>query len=336
MPKTQIIALVHSGKSGNHDAHINAFNDALTLAMTTTNPTQRLPDAYAKDGDPKPYFDDAISKGATLLIAAGGTNCAKAAQLATKTVPIVFTTYADSTAPATNMTGICAQTSALDVKRLDFLFKALPKAKTFGVLYNSGRYNASAQNNLLKDEASNALKVNAPDFKSIDFGNAKAIEDQIDGVYSGWSGKVDGVIVCADPIFNNHRGDTSSKKKGLISIAAQYNIPTIYQWAEFPDNGGLISYGPNFKEGYTIAGVYAAHIVDGTSINNLKVLTLNPELVINLTTAKTLNTSIPDALLGQANRLITDKPPSLALSDRVSEFESLFRVFQYEIVRRRR
>ena len=44
-------------------------------------------------------------------------------------------------------------------------------------------------------------------------------------------------------------------------VAAAGNIPTIYQWKEFVDLGGLVSYGPSILEAYKMAGEYVTRIL---------------------------------------------------------------------------
>jgi putative tryptophan/tyrosine transport system substrate-binding protein len=48
--------------------------------------------------------------------------------------------------------------------------------------------------------------------------------------------KVGGFIASADPFFTRHRAH-------LVALAARHAIPTFYQWRDFTEAGGLISYG---------------------------------------------------------------------------------------------
>jgi putative tryptophan/tyrosine transport system substrate-binding protein len=108
------------------------------------------------------------------------------------------------------------------------------------------------------------------------------------------------VLVTADPVFNDHRGT-------VLSLAASYSLPAIYQWREFVDAGGLISFGTNITLAYQLAGIYVGRIVAGIPLSDarLKPITLNStELIINLSTANTLGINIPDAVLAQANEVI--------------------------------
>ena len=143
----------------------------------------------------------------------------------------------------------------------------------------------------------------SPDFQDIDPNDAIAVETQIGTKFTNWRRQspewLSLLIRCSTIIVDT----------GIISAAAANNLPTIYQWSEFADDGGLISYGPNLSLAYFLAGVYIGHIVKSATPANLTPLLLNNlEMVINLPTAKALANfgGIPVELLASADRIITE------------------------------
>jgi len=67
---------------------------------------------------------------------------------------------------------------------------------------------------------------------------------------------VGGLVVGADPFFDTWR-------EQIVALAARYALPTIYEWREFPEVGGLISYGPSRTAIWRQLGIYAGKILKG-------------------------------------------------------------------------
>ena len=187
-----------------------------------------------------------------MIVAAGGHVSALAAHDATKDIPIVFTTVTDPVklglvaslnSPGGNATGTAGLTSELDAKRLEVMHNLMPAAGVFGVLVNPKRPGLEDQSRDLQ-AAADAMHLKLEVQRA-------AAESEIDTAFEMFTQqRVDGILVTADPFFNNRRNQ-------VVALAKAAKIPAIYQWREFVDAGGLMSYGPSITEAYRQAGIYA-------------------------------------------------------------------------------
>ena len=106
------------------------------------------------------------------------------------------------------------------------------------------------------------------------------------------------LLVSADPLY-------TSRLQQLVELTQRHRIAAIFEWREFVTAGGLMSYGSDIANGYREAGVYAGRILSGTKTSDLPVLQATKyEFVVNLTAAKSLGLTIPQALLIRADEVI--------------------------------
>jgi putative ABC transport system substrate-binding protein len=247
-----------------------------------------------------PELISELVKRKVAIIMAGGPPAAHAAKKATSTVPIVFTTGDDPVKaglvdsinrPSGNLTGVHIFFSELEAKKLSFLRDLLPQVATVAALVDPKFTTAKSQSAELNEAAQKiGLQihiVNASDDKEL----AEAFASMTDL-------KIGALVVAASTFFN-------TKREQIVSLAAQYRIPAIYEQRAFAVAGGLMSYGTNLPDAYRQAGVYTGRILKGEKVADLPVVQSTKfEFVINSKTAKTLGLTVPHNLLDVADTVI--------------------------------
>ena len=95
------------------------------------------------------------------------------------------------------------------------------------------------------------------------------------------------------------------RREAIISLAARNNVPAVYFEPYFSREGGLLSYGPDFRDLFRRAATYVDRILRGAKPNDLPIeLPTKFKLLINLKTAKALGPKVPTALLASADEII--------------------------------
>ena len=236
-----------------------------------------------------------------VIAAMGGSRSAMAAKAVTSTVPIVFTMgdadpvkvgVVDSLArPGGNLTGISLLGGLLGPKRLELLRQIVPEARTIGVLINPENTSVAEE----RQELESAIFAAGCKAFVVLAGPAADLEEALRPFNHG---RVDALVITADPIFTNRR-------EQIVRLVEQYRIPTIYQWANFVAAGGLVSYGTDLDEVYKQAGRYTGRILKGEKPADLPVQApAKFQLAINLKAAKVLGLTIPSSLLASADEVI--------------------------------
>jgi putative tryptophan/tyrosine transport system substrate-binding protein len=243
---------------------------------------------------------DLVQRRVAVLVSTGGSTTARVAKAASGTIPLVFTSGGDPVKeglvasikrPGGNVTGVTLLTSGLLPKRLEILREVAPKAAVIGVLLNPNGATAPDQ---LDDVEKAARTLD----QRIQILNARSGQE-IDAAFAAIREKqIGALIVGADPFF-------VVRTEQLVALATRHAIPTIYEWREFVEAGGLMSYGSDRSEAYRQVGIYAGRILKDEKPADLPVVRATKiEFVLNLKTARALGLTISLPLLGRADEVI--------------------------------
>jgi putative tryptophan/tyrosine transport system substrate-binding protein len=193
--------------------------------------------------------------------------------------------------PGDNLTGITQLSSELISKRLGLLHELIPTAKLVGLQVDRADPRAEAQVADM-NEASRGLDL------QIHIVNASN-EEEIDKAFADISRVGARGLLVGTGEFLRRRVEQ------IVTLAAQQNLPAIYQYRECAKAGGLISYGTSLIDSYRQAGVYTGRVLKGEKPGDLPVLQATKfDLIINLKTAKALGLTIPPGVFAIADEVI--------------------------------
>jgi len=98
---------------------------------------------------------------------------------------------------------------------------------------------------------------------------------------------------------------TFSYRSRITTLAASNRLPAMYPFREFPDEGGLMSYGLIGPPEWRRIATFVDKILKGAKPADLPVeQPTEIKLVVNVKVAKALGLTIPPSLLARADELI--------------------------------
>ena len=234
------------------------------------------------------------------VIVVDSTPGAHAAKTATSTIPIVLALVVDPVGsglvislqrPGGNVTGLSMMTPELAGKRLQLLKEAIPSLARVGVLRNP---DFAFHTQVVKDlkAAASSLSI------ELSFADARTPEEFAPALSVVSRARAQALYVIEDSLYLKNRTT-------LLKLASQARLPVTYGERHFVEDGGLVSYGPNFGDLFYRSAGYVTKILRGAKPGDLPVEQPTKfEMVINLKTSKALGLTIPSSLLLRADEII--------------------------------
>ena len=249
--------------------------------------TERLPDLAAE-----------LVRLKVDIIVTAGAAVTRPAKEATSTIPIVMSFDNDPVGsgfvaslarPGGNITGLCALFPGLSGKRLELLKEVVPVLSRMAVF---GTSTQPAQGLRETELAAGAFGVRA---QYIDVLSPQDFETAFQAARKG---RADAILVLSSPVI-------FSQRTRIADLAVKNHLPMMFPQSEWVEDGGLMSYAPNYADLFRRAATYVDKILKGAKPAELPVEQPKKfEFIINLKAAKQIGLTIPPNVLVRADRVI--------------------------------
>ncbi len=239
-----------------------------------------------------------VQQGIDIFFSSGPAS-AKAAQMVTNRIPIVFAGAGDPIGlgliqsfarPGGNITGVTDLDLELDTKRLEVLKEMIPGLKRVLFSYDPSETFSAAQAKNYRDTARqlDIILIEKP----------VRTQEETQATFAGIRrSEVHGIAVPRSLSFNI--------PGFALEAASRQRIPTMFSNIWFVERGGIASYGANLGESGRKAARLVDKIIKGVKPSEIPVeVNSNIEFVVNLKAAKELGIKIAPEALYRANRVI--------------------------------
>jgi putative ABC transport system substrate-binding protein len=245
------------------------------------------------------FAQDMVRQKFDLIIAGGPEAPARAAKLATSSIPIVLIAvdydpvaagYAANLArPGGNFTGVFSNQIELAVKRMDLLKQAVPRLNRVAVLWDS--VSASQLTAVVAAAKGMGLQVQPLEFSKYPYDYASSFA-------AAKRERAQAVLPLMSPLFFR-------SQEQITKLAIDNRLPTLAGLPNFAQAGGFISYGADLPAMYRRAAEISDKILKGARPGDLPIeQPTRFELIINMKIAKLLGIKISDQIMLRADRVI--------------------------------
>jgi len=234
------------------------------------------------------------------VILTAGTPGTLAAKQATPSIPIVTAIAGDAVAtglvaslakPGGNVTGLSTLAPELDGKRIELLKAAVPKLSRVAVLRNPANPFTTIAWKAMQP-AAEALGVK---LQPVEASSPNDLDRALTRITAAHP---DGLVLIVDRFLASYRAS-------IVQFVVKNRLPGMFPYPEFAQEGGLMSYGPDYADLFRRTATYVDKILKGAKPGDLPIEQPTKfELVINLKTAKALGLTIPQSVLLRTDEVI--------------------------------
>jgi putative ABC transport system substrate-binding protein len=281
--------------------NIRTFREELAALGWAEGRNLAIETRYASERyEQLPHLAAELVKAKVEVIFAMAVPAIQAAKRETTTIPIVFETLGDAVStgmvtnlsrPGGNVTGVSGFAPELSSKRLALLRDILPGATRIALMANRGNP-ATAVVIRTTEAAAEELRVH---LLVIDVPRTDALDAAFTTMVRE---RCDAFVLAADPML-------FSQRRRIVELAMRHRRPGCYEYRDFAEFGGLLSYGPDPHERFRRGAAYVDRILRGAQPGDLPVEQPRTfQLVLNLKTARGLGLTIPPSVRVRADHVI--------------------------------
>jgi putative ABC transport system substrate-binding protein len=294
-PAMPVIGVLWPGQTPPGSPRMESFTQALRQLGFVEGQNVAIELRYARGGlQQVPELAAELVRLKVDVLATFGDLTPKVAQQATETIPIVAVSddivgagiVASLSRPGTNTTGLTIMAPELSAKRLEVLQEMVPKISRVAALWDPTTGVSQVE---MTERAARALNLNVQVLE------VRGRNDVVEAFRAAQSNHAEAINVFNSPVL-------SSLYREIIDLAAEYRLPTMYQWKEHVEAGGLLSYGVSLTAMWRQAGTIVVKVLKGAKPADLPVEQPTKfELALNARTAKALGIAIPPSVLVRAD-----------------------------------
>ena len=284
---------------GRQSPQMEAFVDELRQAgFVEGRNLEILSDGFDLRNEQVVELTETMVKAAPDVIISAGIAGTKAAQRATRTIPIVAMSedmlveglVGSLARPGGNTTGLSILSPSLDGKRQDLLIEIVPRARRIAALFDSRITPASHIEGLQRAAQARGIELSVH--------GATTADDIGPTIEAASATGAEAINFLATPLYSVNSGVVFERVQTL-------RLPAIYQWPDMAESGGLAGYGPRFTDMFRQRARLVVKVLRGAKPADIPVeQPTRFELVINVKAAKAIGHEIPAGLVLRADKVI--------------------------------